>query len=84
LARSKGRTQIQYGQAVSRPTDQEGLGVINTKSMNDSVLVKWIWKIVRDLILFGTNCYKLNICHKITSLNQKSEGLLSFGRAFTM
>jgi len=30
---------------VSRPKDQGGLGIINTKVMNESLLVKWIWKI---------------------------------------
>jgi hypothetical protein len=30
---------------VSRPKDQGGLGIINTKTMNESLLVKWIWKI---------------------------------------
>jgi hypothetical protein len=32
---------------ISRPKDQGGLGVINTKNMNDCILVKWIWKIVK-------------------------------------
>jgi hypothetical protein len=30
---------------VCRPKDQGGLGIINTKIMNDCLLVKWIWKI---------------------------------------
>lgn len=30
---------------VSRPKDQGGLGIINTKVMNESLIVKWIWKI---------------------------------------
>lgn len=30
---------------VGRPKDQGGLGVINTKIMNECLLVKWIWKI---------------------------------------
>ena len=32
---------------VSRPKDQGGLGIINTKIMNDCLLVKWIWKIMK-------------------------------------
>lgn len=30
---------------VARPKDQGGMGVINTRIMNDCLLVKWIWKI---------------------------------------
>lgn len=30
---------------VCRPKDQGGLGIINTRLMNDCLLVKWIWKI---------------------------------------
>lgn len=31
--------------AVSRPKDQGGLGILNTHIMNDCLLTKWIWKI---------------------------------------
>lgn len=30
---------------MARPKDQGGLGIINTKLMNDCLLVKWVWKI---------------------------------------
>jgi hypothetical protein len=33
---------------VSRPKDQGGLGIINTRIMNDCLLVKWIWKIFQE------------------------------------
>ena len=32
---------------LSRPKDQGGLGMVNTKIMNDTLLVKWIWKITQ-------------------------------------
>uniref|UniRef100_A0A0A8YMZ7 Reverse transcriptase zinc-binding domain-containing protein n=1 Tax=Arundo donax TaxID=35708 RepID=A0A0A8YMZ7_ARUDO len=32
-------------EAVCRPKDQGGLGIINTRLMNECLLVKWIWKI---------------------------------------
>ncbi|RLN34680.1 putative retroelement [Panicum miliaceum] len=32
---------------VSCPKDQGGLGIINTRLMNDCLLVKWIWKIMK-------------------------------------
>lgn len=31
--------------SISRPKDQGGLGIINTRIMNECLLVKWIWKI---------------------------------------
>lgn len=33
---------------VCRPKDQGGLGIINTRTMNDSLMVKWIWKIFQE------------------------------------
>jgi hypothetical protein len=33
---------------VCRPKDQGGLGIINTKIMNESLLVKWIWRIYQQ------------------------------------
>jgi len=33
---------------VCRPKDQGGLGIINTKIMNECLLVKWIWKIYQQ------------------------------------
>jgi hypothetical protein len=32
---------------INRPKDQGGLGIINTHIMNECLLVKWIWKIVK-------------------------------------
>lgn len=33
---------------VSRPKNQGGLGIINTKVMNECLLTKWIWKILQE------------------------------------
>ena len=33
---------------IARPKDQGGVGVINTRIMNDRLLVKWIWKIFQE------------------------------------
>lgn len=33
---------------VTRSKDQGGLGIINTRLMNDCLLVKWIWKIHQE------------------------------------
>jgi len=44
-AGEKFRYHMAKWEMVSRPKDQGGLGIINTKIMNESLLVKWIWKI---------------------------------------
>lgn len=44
-AEEKIRYHMAKFEMVCRPKDQGGLGIINTKIMNDCLLVKWIWKI---------------------------------------
>jgi hypothetical protein len=43
-------------ETISIPKDQGGLGIINTSIMNECLLVKWIWKIVKGS---GQIWYKL-------------------------
>jgi hypothetical protein len=33
-------------ESITNPRDCGGLGIINTRRVNDCLLVKWIWKIV--------------------------------------
>jgi hypothetical protein len=33
-------------QEICKPKDQGGLGVMNTKLMNQAVMLKWIWRIL--------------------------------------
>jgi hypothetical protein len=33
---------------VSKPRDQGGIGIINTRIMNDCLLTKWIWRILQE------------------------------------
>jgi hypothetical protein len=44
-AEGKFKYHMAKWEMVSRPKDQGSLGIINTKTMNESLLVKWIWKI---------------------------------------
>ena len=44
----KFRYHMAKWEMVSRPKDQGGLGIINTRLMNDCLLVKWIWKILQE------------------------------------
>jgi hypothetical protein len=47
-AEEKFRYHMAKWEMVSRPKDQGGLGIINTKIMNECLLVKWIWKIFQQ------------------------------------
>lgn len=44
-AEDKFRYHIAKFEMVYRPKEQRGLGFINTKPMNECLLLKWIWKI---------------------------------------
>jgi len=46
----KFRYHIAKWEMVSRPKDQGGLGIINTRLMNDCLLVSW------NLMNYGSNC----------------------------
>jgi len=39
------------------PKDFGGLGIINTRTFNDSLLLKWVWRILEDKE--GDNCCQL-------------------------
>jgi hypothetical protein len=46
-AKEEHKYHIARWEIVSRLKDQDGLGAINTEIMNECLLVKWIWKIVK-------------------------------------
>jgi hypothetical protein len=48
-AERKFRYRMAKWEMVTRPKDQGGLGIINTRTMNDCLLVKWIWRILQEL-----------------------------------
>ena len=47
-AEDKFRYHMAKWEMISRPKDQGGVGIINTRIMNDCLLVKWIWKIFSE------------------------------------
>lgn len=47
-AEKKARYHKAKWEMVSRPRDQGGLGIIDTRTMNDCLLNKWIWKILQE------------------------------------
>lgn len=47
-ADEKFRFHMAKWEMVARTKDQGGLGIINTKIMNECLLVKWIWKILHE------------------------------------
>jgi hypothetical protein len=48
LARRGQSVQISHGkwESLTVPREFGGMGIINTRRMNDCLLAKWIWKIV--------------------------------------
>ena len=67
---------------VCRPKDQGGLGVINTKIMNESLLVKWIWKIHLEPDSLWFRILKAKYMRNGVFLGLKSKDLLNFGKGF--
>jgi len=47
-AEEKFRYHMAKWEMVARPKDQGGLGIINTRLMNECLVVKWIWKIMQE------------------------------------
>ena len=47
-AEDKFKYHMAKWEMVCRPKDQGGLGIINTRIMNDCLMVKWIWKIFQE------------------------------------
>lgn len=47
-AEDKFRYHMAKWEMVARPKDQGGLGIIETKTMNECLIVKWIWKILSE------------------------------------
>jgi hypothetical protein len=78
----KFRYHMAKWEMVSRPNDQGGLGIINTRLMNDCLLVKWIWKILQELDELWFKMLKSKYMRVlISSLPNPKEGL-SFGKGF--
>jgi hypothetical protein len=44
-AEDKKKYHMARWEMLTRPKDQGGLGIIDTRMMNECLLVKWIWKI---------------------------------------
>jgi hypothetical protein len=59
---------------VSRPKDQGGLGIINTRLMNDCLLVKWIWKILLEPDELWFKLLKAKYMSNTNFFSSKSKG----------
>lgn len=63
---------------VSRPKDHGGLGIINTRLMNDCLLVKWIWKILQEPDALCFRIIKAKYLRKDSFFSSKSKGCSQF------
>jgi hypothetical protein len=71
---------MRYGVQAKRPG---GLGIINTRLMNDCLLVKWIWKILQepDALWFKHLKAKYMVVTNFFLLLAK--GVPNFGKGYT-
>jgi hypothetical protein len=67
---------------ISRPKDQGGVGVINTRIMNDCLLVKWIWKIFQEPDAMWFRIIKAKYMRKGVFFNLVPRVAHNFGRGF--
>jgi len=63
---------------LSRPKDQGGLGIINTKIMNECLLTKWIWKIFKQPDEVWYKLLKAKYMRHKSFFNSKSRGASQF------
>jgi hypothetical protein len=62
--------------SITVPRDFGGLGIINTRRMNDCLLVKWIWEIVnRERSMWCDLLYKKYMRNKDFFLNKQCGGI---------
>jgi hypothetical protein len=82
--KDKFRHHMAKWEMVSRPKDQGGLGIINTRLMNDCLLVKWIWKIHQEPDALWFRLLKAKYMNGVNffSLLEPREAL-SFGKVYT-
>jgi hypothetical protein len=38
---------------VCTPKNQDGLGILDLRCMNNSSLAKWLWKLEKNMMIFG-------------------------------
>jgi len=83
-AEEKFRYHMAKFEMVCRPKDQGSLGIINTKIMNDCLLVKWIWKIHLKPNSLWFKILKAKYMKSGGFFGSSMKGSsLSFGKAFT-
>lgn len=63
---------------VTRPKDQGGLGIINTRLMNECLLVKWIWRIVQGSEDMWYKIIKAKYMTGINFFKSKTKGASQF------
>jgi len=74
----KFRYHMAKWEMVSRPKDQGGLGIINTRLMNDCLLVKWIWKILLEPDELWFKLLKAKYMSNSNFFSSKSRGSSQF------
>jgi hypothetical protein len=73
------------GYCNKQPKDRGGVGIINTKIMNECLLVKWIWNIVKGCNDISYTLLKVKYMPDVNSCKSRSNGtvLLNFSKFYT-
>ena len=74
----KFRYHMAKWEMVTRPKDQGGLGIINTRLMNDCLLVKWIWKIHQEPDSLWFQQLKAKYMNRVNFFSSKCKGASQF------
>jgi hypothetical protein len=69
-------------ECLATPREYGGLGIIDTRRLNDCLLIKWIWKIVnKEDSMWSRLLYKKYMQNK-DFFPTKGQGVLNFGRVY--
>jgi hypothetical protein len=74
----KFRYHMAKWEMVCRPKDLGGLGIIDTNSMNECLLVKWIWKILQEPDTLWFKILKAKYLDGCSFLSSRSKGTSQF------
>lgn len=81
-AKEKFRYHMAKWEMVCRPKDQGGLGIIDTRIINDCLLVKWIWKIFQEPNELWFQVVKAKYMNRGDSLILILRKALNFGKDY--
>jgi hypothetical protein len=68
---------------VCRPKELGGLGLLNTKKMNQSLLLKWVWRLYQEEDTIWAKLIRAKYHDANDIFSGNGQGARNFGRAYT-